>query len=235
MNSPDPLPKPEKKTLLLIALSAEAGGFIPADAKPCWQNPDSPAESEDAPELHQQRAYRLSDTLTLGLSGPMGHSMVSVASRLLLDSQGSAPFERLVNFGAVGRYTWSSTTKTLKAYCVGASLRWDQVIPLRGFEFYGQAAELHVPQGKHGVCCLTGNRFTSNFEQLSRGALLQGDVEDNELYDVARWSQLVGLPLTSIKFVTNDATPDGVTEFVKNLAKAQLAGADLLRDFLASG
>ena len=62
--------------------------------------------------------------------------------------------------------------------------------------------------------------------------MLDGDLEDFEVYDMARVTQVIGIPFYSIKFVTNITTPEGAQDFFKNLPAARAVGTQLLRSFL---
>ena len=240
MTQTESVPVPSNNTLLLIALRSEAQvsegdppdskGILPIDATPFWTN-------EWSPDTAPQEAYRF-DNLTIGLTGPQAHSLASVGTKLMLDNarQGGSPFERIVNFGAVGAYPWSPQTSISDAYFVSLSRRWDQTIPARGFEFYTDAIRLAVPSlppGEVAKTCLSGSRFSSDFDHQSR-EMLDGDLEDLELYDMARIANTIEIPFYSIKFVTNTTTPDGASKFFENLAKARTQGTEKLESFLLS-
>ncbi len=214
-------------TLLLIALMSEAQDILPADAAPYWVN-------DKSPNAAPQQAYRF-DKLTIGITGPLGHSFLSVGLRLLLGNrdQDEMPFTRMVNFGAAGKYPWSDA-EVLSAYFVREARRWDETIPARGFEFYTAPAKLAVPDlpdGETTQVCLSSNRFSSDFDRQTH-QMLDGDLEDFELYDMARVASLCEIPFYSIKFVTNVTTPEGASEFFQNLAPARKVGTCKLREFL---
>ncbi len=225
----------KKRTLLLVAVGLEAEDIIPSGAQPFWTNPSAPSESP-------QEAYELDENLILGITGPMGHSMCAVATLLLNrnTAEGQPPFEQVVNFGGAGAYTWGDAAKfvtpdyTPKAWFVGKSRRWDQFIPARGFEYYGEVTDLVVPDGQTALLCQSANRFSSNFDQAHFG-FLQGDLEDNELYDLTRWARIQSLPLASIKFVTNLTTPTGALDYFANLPAGRKVGTEMLETFLEEG
>ncbi|MGI9319385.1 MAG: hypothetical protein ACR2QW_18805 [bacterium] len=226
MTIPDELPTPAINTLLLVAIEDEAASLLPTKKPdPIWSYPPSP-------DANPMVAWRWPN-LTIAITGPGGPNHVAVCTALTAKAEREGePYARLMNFGGVGAYEWSGLTLG-DAVFIRESIQWNFFYPSRDWAWYTEPiSDLEVPDSWTGRTCLSGSLFSTDRDR-QYPVFLTGDVEEYELYALSRVGQCLGIPVTSLKFVTNPVGPDGASVYLKELEETREKATQILRDFLA--
>lgn len=155
------------------------------------------------------------------ITGVLEHHMVAATSLYLCQQRAN----RVVNFGAFGTYGTlfgeRNAPRIGDVVSVSTSLRFDvddnlHWVPARTLE------EFDI--GLESVVCATGSRYSRPSDYVTDCFPKTAHVEDMELYALAVLCETFGVPLHSIKYVTNEVGHDGREQFRKNVVSARDAG-----------
>ena len=199
---PDPVNR-----LLLLAMPGEGRGLH------CV----SEAREIDRPAEH---CLVLQDgTLLIGITGLGGSNMAALASRLLARHPG---ITHVANFGSAGAYPHAALP-TGSLLQVSHVCKWDLHLPLSQFDSQFAPIELagfsNVDEEIRRVICASGCSFSTAADR-ARPGFPEAEIEDMELYSLARLCQLHNVPLASLKFISNHVGESGIAEFEAEFSRA---------------
>ena len=154
--------------------------------------------------------------LNLAITGVLEHNMVAATSLVLLRLGHEVPF--VVNFGAVGcyqqRHAYSCPTvgdtvlvRKVCRFDVDDNVHWAPPLAL-------STPDDDLP----AVVCVTGSRYSTEYDRTSPYLPVDGQVEDMELYGLAVLLQTLDIPLLSVKLVVNIVSTDGREQMRQNLS-----------------
>lgn len=194
------MPRDDASRLLMIAMPQEAavllGEMQPQQLKP--------------PGGHFS-AYRLGK-LIIGVSGIGGPNMAALASLLLSRHPGIGS---VANFGSAGAYA-EAGIENGSVLCVSSVAKWDLHLPMDGYadQIGPENLDTSIPQqaGYPCVPCNSGCSFSEESGRRRKG-FPAAQLEDMELYSLAVLCRAHGLPLWSMKFVSNQVGEDAASEF----------------------
>lgn len=123
----------------------------------------------------------------------------------------------VINFGAAGSYGTEHApavgevvlVDTVGRFDVDDNVHW---VPPRRLATVDLALDLGLPT----VTCITGSRYSTPRDRASEH-FPDGHVEDMELYALAVLLETLGIPLLSLKYVTNLVDGGGREQFRDNV------------------
>ncbi|MEZ5338257.1 MAG: hypothetical protein R3F46_08305 [bacterium] len=164
--------------------------------------------------------------LLLAVSGIGAHNMAAMAGLALREHPA---IEAVANFGSAGAYA-AARLPAGRLRCVEQVAKWDLQLPLSGMEKHHPPLRLSgglpAEQGIPACRCNSGCSFSTR-EARERPDFPAAELEDMELYGLASFCSLLGLPLWSLKFVSNQVGDTALEEFSREFRTHLHAAADV--------